>query len=195
MFKSIVMKFVTFAITLMLAISINGFSQEGSLLKVGDKAPMFKASTDKGSIWFLNEYIGKKNIIVYFYPAAMTGGCTKQARAYSSFQSELESANAIVVGISGDNPEGLKIFKKANDINFTLLADPTGKIAKKYGVETRDGGKVTVDVDGKSFDLERGITDNRTTFIIDKNGKIIYANDQVDPHYDVKNVLEFLRKN
>jgi peroxiredoxin Q/BCP len=187
------MKLVILTITLMLAIIINGFSQEKSLLKVGDKAPMFKAVTDKGSVWFLKDYIGEKNIIVYFYPAAMTGGCTKQARAYSNFQSDLESADAIVVGISGDNVEGLKIFKEANDINFTLLADPTGKIAQKYGVDTRDGGTITVDVNSKSLDLVRGVTDNRTTFIIGKNGKIIYANDQVDPHYDVKNVLEFLR--
>jgi len=187
------MKLVIITITLMLAITVNGFAQENGLLKIGDKAPMFKAINDKGTTWVLKNHLGKKFIIVYFYPAAMTGGCTKQARGYSSFKSELKSADAIVVGISGDNIEGLKIFKKENDINFNLLADPTGKIAKKYGVETRDGGKITVDINGKNFDLERGITDNRTTFIIGKDGRIIYVDDQVDAHYDVKNVLEFLR--
>ena len=87
---------------------------------VGDKAPVFTATTDQGSTWKLADYVGKKNVVVYFYPAAMTGGCTKQACAYRDAQPAIESANAVVVGISGDNPEGLKLFKKAETLNFTL---------------------------------------------------------------------------
>ncbi len=162
-------------------------------LKVGDKAPEFKATADDGTTWDLKDHIGKKAIVVYFYPAAMTGGCTKQACSYRDHQSEIKSADALVVGISGDNVEGLKLFKKAEDLNFTLLSDEQGEIAEKYGVPTRDGGKITREIDGESFDLTRGVTASRWTFIIDKKGNIAYKNDQVDAANDAQATLDFLK--
>ena len=110
------------------------YGQNPKVLSVGDKAPVFKATADDGSTWNLNDYKGKKYIVVYFYPAAMTGGCTKQACAYRDAQPAIESANAVVVGISGDNVEGLKIFKQAENLNFALLSDESGEIAGKFGV-------------------------------------------------------------
>ena len=186
--KSIIISFI-----LLFGLSVNLFSQERELLKVGNKAPNIKTFADDGKMWNIKKYLGKKFIIVYFYPAAMTGGCTKQARAYSSFESDINSAQAVVVGVSGDNVKGLQLFKKANNLNFTLLSDESGEIAKAFGVTTRDGGTVTCEIDGKSEKLVRGITASRVTFIIDKNGKIIYTNDKVDAPKDVKDVLEFLR--
>jgi peroxiredoxin Q/BCP len=132
---------------------------------------------------------------VYFYPAAMTGGCTKQACAYRDLKTEIESADAVVVGVSGDNVEGLKIFKKANDLNFTLLSDEKGEIAQKFGVPTREGGTITREIDGKSFDLVRGTTASRWTFIIDKQGKIVYKNEQVEASKDTEEVLSFIKNN
>lgn len=173
---------------------IVAFSQSGTL-KVGDKAPEFKAVADDGSTWDLNEYVGKKNIVVYFYPAAMTGGCTMQACAYRDLHTEIESVDALVVGVSGDNLEGLKIFKKAENLNFPLLSDESGEIAKKFGVPTRDGGKITRDVDGQSFDLVRGITASRWTFIINKEGEIAYINEQVDAENDAAQVISFVKDN
>ncbi len=189
------MKSLIIAFVLLFTISANSHAQEHSLLKVGDKAPMFKAVADDGSTWFLKDYLGKKNIIVYFYPAAMTGGCTKQACAYRDFKTDINSVDAVVVGISGDNIEGLKIFKKAYDINFTFLSDESGKIANKFGVVSRKGGTITVDIEGEKVDLVRGNTAGRTTFIIGKNGNIIYVNDKVDAKKDVKDVVEFLHQN
>ncbi len=187
------MKQLIISLSLLLAISTGSFSQENSLLKVGEKAPMFKAVTDKGKPWVLKNHLGKKNIILYFYPAAMTGGCTKQACAYRNFKEDIKLANAIVVGISGDNIEGLTLFRKTYDLNFTLLSDEDGKIARKFGVVSREGGTITTEVNGEKFELARGNTAGRTTFIIGKNGKIIYVNDKVDAKKDVKDVLEFLR--
>jgi len=71
-------------------------------LKIGDRVPQFKAVADNGETWKSKNFIGRKNLVVYFYPAAMTGGCTKQACAYRDAQEELLSADAEVVGISGD---------------------------------------------------------------------------------------------
>ncbi len=178
--------------TLLFLISIHGFSQE---LNVGDKAPEFQAKADDGSTWDLKNYVGNKYIVVYFYPAAMTGGCTKQACAYRDFKNEIASANAIVVGVSGDNVEGLKLFKKANDLNFPLLSDESGAIAKKFGVPTRDGGSISREVDGQNYDLVRGVTASRWTFIIDKEGKIIYKNTEVDASKDTQEILDFIKKN
>jgi peroxiredoxin Q/BCP len=184
----------TLGITLLLLLGFvsHSFSEE---LEVGDKAPDFKAAADDGTTWNLSDHLGKKNIVVYFYPAAMTGGCTQQACAYRDFGSDLQSADALVVGISGDNVEGLKIFKKAYDLNFTLLSDASGEIATRFGVPTRDGGSLTREIGGETFELTRGTTASRWTFIIGKNGKIIYKNQQVDAAKDTEEVLSFLKKN
>lgn len=171
------------------------FAQNTNTLSVGDKAPEFKTLADDGSTWDVKSYLGKKYIVVYFYPAAMTGGCTKQACAYRDFKSEIESANAVVVGVSGDNVEGLKLFKKAENLNFTLLSDEKGEIAAKFGVPTRDGGTITKEIGGQNFDLTRGITASRWTFVIDKQGKIVYKNEQVDATKDTEEVLKFIKQN
>jgi peroxiredoxin Q/BCP len=109
--------------------------------------------------------------------------------------SEIESADALVVGISGDNLESLKLFKKAEDLNFPLLSDEKGEIAKKYGVPVRDGGKITREIDGVSYDLEREISASRWTFIINKQGEIAYVNQQVDAANDAVEVLLFVKNN
>lgn len=187
-------KRIAFVLFLLTGIVLQSYSQNNNELKVGDKAPVFKAPADDGSTWNLKNYLGKKVIIVYFYPAAMTSGCTKQACSYRDHQSEITSANALVVGISGDNVEGLKLFKKAENLNFTLLSDESGKIASMYGVPTRDGGKITREIDGQNFDLVRGITASRWTFVIDKEGKIVYKNEQVDAANDAQAILNFINK-
>ena len=188
------MKRLLFSTVFILTIAISSFAQSTKVLTVGDKAPVFKTLADDGSSWDVNNYIGKKYIVVYFYPAAMTGGCTKQACAYRDLQTEISSADALVVGVSGDNVEGLKLFKKAENLNFTLLSDESGEIAKSFGVPLRDGGKITKEIDGQSYDLVRGTTASRWTFIIDKKGNIAYKNEQVNAEKDTEEVLAFLKK-
>lgn len=181
-----------FALIVALATFNISIAQE---LKVGDKAPAFSAKSDDGSNWHAKDYLGKKFIVVYFYPAAMTGGCTAQACAYRDMKSEISNADAVVVGVSGDNVEGLKLFKKANNLNFPLLSDEHGEIAKKFGVPTRDGGTITREIEGQNFDLTRGVTTSRWTFIIDKNGNIVYKNTEVDVSKDTQQILEFIKNN
>jgi peroxiredoxin Q/BCP len=187
------MKRLIFSSVLVLTISILSYAQTQKVLNIGDKAPVFKTLADDGKIWDVSNYIGKKYVVVYFYPAAMTGGCTKQACAYRDLQTKILTADAIVVGVSGDNVEGLKLFKKAENLNFTLLSDESGEIAKSFGVPLRDGGKITKEIDGQSYDLVRGTTASRWTFIIDKNGKIAYKNEQVNVEKDTQEVLSFIK--
>ena len=183
----------TILLILVVFVAVISRAQNTNGVAIGDKAPTFTAVTDDGSTWKLADYVGKKNVVVYFYPAAMTGGCTKQACAYRDAQPAIESANAVVVGISGDNVDGLKLFKKAENLNFTLLSDQTGEIAKSFGVPLKDGGTITREVESKSYDLVRGATASRWTFIIDKKGNIVYKNEQVDAAKDAEAVLAFLK--
>ena len=161
-------------------------------LSIGDKIPLFKATADDGSIWDLSKYIGKDYIVVYFFPAAMTSGCTKQACTYRDHQGDLASINAMVVGISGDTPENLKLFKQAENLNFPLLSDAKGSLANSFGVPTGEGASIKRTVDGVEHELVRDITIKRWTFIAGKDGNIIYKNDAVNPEKDTEDVLKFL---
>jgi peroxiredoxin Q/BCP len=163
------------------------------VLSVGDKAPDFNAVADDGSKWDIKEYLGKKYIVIYFYPAAMTGGCTKQACAYRDHKEDLQMAGVEVVGISGDKVEGLKLFKQAENLNFTLLSDENGSIAKTFGVPLTAGGAIKRTVEGAEHELLRGVTAKRWTFVVGKDGKIIYRNDAVNAETDTDEVLSFIK--
>ncbi len=175
--------------------SFAGFLQSGEGLQIGDRVPEFSAAADDGLTWDVKDYVGKNNLVVYFYPAAMTGGCTAQACAYRDLSTNLTAEDAVVVGVSGDNSEGLRVFKQAHNLNFTLLSDESGEIARLFGVPTRDGGTITREVDGEQVELVRGTTANRWTFIIDKKGDVVYKNEQVNAAEDSRKVLEFLQNN
>ncbi len=166
--------------------------QTDQALKTGDKIPVFSLPDENSNTWSVTDYIGTKTIIIYFYPAAMTGGCTKQACSYRDDQSKLEEAGAIVVGISGDESENLAYFKKAHNLNFPLLSDKDGTVAKKFGVPLSEGGSIEQEIDGQTLQLERGVTAKRWTFIADKDGEIRYINRSVDAENDSKNVLEVI---
>jgi thioredoxin-dependent peroxiredoxin len=175
------------------ALSFGLYAQDG--LSKGDKVPNFTAVTDDGSSWELKNNLGDKYLVVYFYPGAMTGGCTAQACAYRDLNSDLESQNASVIGVSGDKPENLKFFKKAHNLNFTLLSDDSGDIARTFGVPVKDGGAARGEYEGQDFEFERGVTTSRWTFILDKNGKVVYKNEQVNAKADSEEVLSFLKEN
>ena len=171
------------------AISNQTFAQ----LEVGDKAPIFSATDDKGNSWSTNSFYGKSVLVVYFYPAAMTGGCTKQACSFRDDKTKFDELDAMVVGISGDEVENLKYFKLAHDLNFPLLSDLDGAIAKKFGVPIRDGGSITRNINGSDMTLERGVTTSRWTYIIDKKGKIVYKNSEVNAEKDSETTLDIIK--
>ncbi|MDA9764132.1 MAG: redoxin domain-containing protein [Opitutales bacterium] len=163
-------------------------------LEVGSNVDPFIANADSGDLWQLSKHIGKKNIVVYFYPAAMTGGCTKQACAYRDQSSALNDMDAVVVGVSGDSVNNLKLFKQANDLNFPLLSDADGSIAELFGVDTKGGGSIERQLEGITHVLTRGLTTMRWTFIIGKDGKVVYKNDKVKATEDTSTVISELKK-
>ena len=141
---------------LLLVIALSAQYTSGqSSLKTGDKAPLFTAPTDADGVWDLNDYIGKKNIVIFFYPAAMTGGCTAQACSYRDQLGDLDAMDAMVVGISGDDVNALKVFKKAHSLNYPLLSDFDGSIAAKFGVPTGNGGSLTRVLEDMEYKIGR----------------------------------------
>jgi peroxiredoxin Q/BCP len=150
-------------------------------LKVGQKAPDFTALNDKGEKVKLSDLKGKK-VVLYFYPKDDTPGCTKEACAFRDGIDEIKGQGAVVLGVSADSVDSHKKFKSKFDLNFPLLADTDKKIIESYGVWKEKS------MYGKKF---MGI--ERTTFVIDEQGKIaqIFPKVKVDQHYD--EVLEALK--
>jgi thioredoxin-dependent peroxiredoxin len=132
-------------------------------LAPGDTAPDFTLQDDDGREVSLADFRGRK-VIVYFYPAAMTPGCTKQACDFRDNLAELEQAGMAVVGISPDKPEKLAKFRAAEGLTFPLLSDPTRSTLEAYGAygeKTLYGKTVT------------GVL--RSTFVISEDGAIEQA--------------------
>lgn len=176
----------------LLAAFLNAEPETG--LQVGDPVPQFEATADSEKTWKSEEHVGEKILVIYFYPADLTGGCTAQACAFRDAGPELKEAGVEVVGVSGDSVENHRIFKKAHQLNFTLLADEQGKLAELFGVPTKAGGEIVRPIEGEDVTLTRGMTASRWTFVIGPDGKVVYRDTNVKPAEDAKQVLKVISK-
>jgi peroxiredoxin Q/BCP len=164
-------------------------------LKVGDAAPTFEAKDDAGKTFKSSDVVGKKIVVVYFYPADFTGGCTAQACAFRDDYEQLAKKGIEIIGVSGDSVKTHELFKKEKKLPFTLLSDETGELAKKFGVPVDVGAKTAkATIDDKDVVLERGATIKRWTFIIGKDGKIASINNKVVAKDDSKKVADTIEK-
>ncbi len=129
-------------------------------LSPGDLAPDFTLPTDDGSSVTLSDLRGRK-VIVYFYPAAMTPGCTKQACDFTDSLDALKAAGYEVLGISPDKPEKLAKFRERDSLTITLLSDQDKSVMTEWGAfgEKKMYGKVV-----------QGVI--RSTFVVDEEGKV-----------------------
>ena len=180
--------------TLVLSTHVVLFAAASDTLHVGDHAPSFVANDQDGNLWKLEDHVGKGYLVVYFYPAAMTGGCTKQACSYRDHKSGFDNMQVEVVGISGDPVKNLKYFQEANQLNFTLLSDVSGEIAMKFGVPLGQGGVITRNIHGEDKTLARMVSAARWTFVIDPQGKVVYKDAQVNAAEDGQKVADFIRQ-
>ena len=173
-----------------------GLPANAADVQVGDMAPAFKSLDQNGNPWLLKDHLGGKYLVLYFYPAAMTGGCTRQACSYRDYLKSSPSPAVEIVGISGDTSASLKHFQQAEHLNFTLLADTNGAVARAYGVPVRMGEKsIKRTVDGKEVELSRGSTASRWIFVIDPQGRVVYRDTQVKAAKALEGILNFLEKN
>eukprot|EP00249_Psilotum_nudum_P012727 c23945_g1_i1 orf=223-879(+) len=143
----------------------------------GDKAPPFTLKDQDGRSVGLSKFKGKP-IVLYFYPADETPGCTKEACAFRDSYEKFKKAGAEVIGISGDSPESHKAFARKYRLPFTLLSDEGNKIRKEWQIP------------GDFF----GSLPGRQTYVIDKNGKIqLVFNNQFQPEKHVDETLKILQ--
>jgi peroxiredoxin Q/BCP len=122
-------------------------------VKEGDKAPDFTLPSQMGDEVTLSEFLGKKNIVLYFYPKDETTGCTKEACTFRDNYEELTNLGAEVLGVSGQSVESHKSFASHYGLPFILLSDEGNKVRELYGVPS-----------------SMGIIPGRVTYIIDKKG-------------------------
>jgi peroxiredoxin Q/BCP len=149
-----------------------------STIKPGKNAPAFTLLDQNESKVRLSDFKGKR-VLLYFYPKALTPGCTTQACAVTDAKAELDKLNIVPLAVSPDAPSYLKKFEERKSLNFTLLSDPDHSIAEKYGVW---GEKKMY---GKSY---MGII--RSSFLIDENGIITHVWYKVKPNDTVPNAVK-----
>ena len=151
------------------------------MITTGSKAPDFALPDQNGKVHRLNDYLGKK-VVLYFYPKDNTSGCTKQACGFSELYPHFTEKNAVVIGVSRDSVASHKKFEQNYNLPFTLLADTERTVTEAYGVwqEKKNYGKVTMGV-------------VRSTFLIDDNGIIIKASENVKAAEDPANELELIK--
>lgn len=169
-------------------------AQDTVVLGVGDAAPVFQAPADDGTLWRSADHVGDSILVVYFYPAAMTGGCTAQACAFRDHRSQLQELGATVIGVSGDRPENLRVFKGQYQLNFPLLSDPNGVVMRAFGVPVRAGGTITRTIEGREVELTRDVSAARWTFIIGRDGRVLFKETEVDAEGDSRAVMDAIRR-
>jgi peroxiredoxin Q/BCP len=146
-------------------------------VKEGDKAPDFGGPTSDGSRLGLKDFVGKKNVVLYFYPKDDTPGCTREACSFRDKIQPIKDMGAEIVGVSLDSIQSHDRFAKKYQLPFPLISDKDKRVSTAYGV-LRD----------------IGLSANRVTFIIDKNGKVAKVFPKVDASKHTEEVVAALKE-
>ena len=149
--------------------------------KVGDTAPLIQGQDQDGKTWKLADVVGKKVVLLYFYPKDDTPGCTKEACGFRDRMADLKKDKVEVIGVSFDSTASHQKFIAKYNLNFPLLADTNGKIADAYGVKMADRNMA-----------------RRVSFLIGLDGKILHVTDSpsADTHLsEMKAAVEKLNRN
>jgi peroxiredoxin Q/BCP len=148
-------------------------------LQPGDHAPNFSAGSTDGSQISLDQFLGNSNVVLYFYPEDMTGGCTVEARNFRDDKSKFDQANTVILGVSLDDRAKHEAFTQKENLNFPLLVDSDATICNAYGVP---------------IDWEHR-QPYRWSFLIDKAGKIVQTYHKVDSRIHSQEILKDITAN
>ncbi len=151
--------------------------------KVGNMAPAFTLLNQDGEKVSLKDFRGKKNVVLYFYPRALTPGCTTQACSLRDISAELEAHDCVALGVSFDPVKKLAKFSEKYELNFDLLSDEDHAIIDKYGCWQL-----------KKFMGKENMGTVRTTFIIGKDGRLKAVLDKFKTKTHHEDVLDYLRE-
>jgi peroxiredoxin Q/BCP len=149
----------------------------GNIVEVGTAAPDFSLPSGDGRQVSLTDFKGKRNVVLYFYPADETRGCTAEACSFRDNYEAFAEAGAEVIGISSDSPESHRRFSAHHNLPFVLLSDTDKRVRKLYGVPS-------------TF----GLLPGRVTYIIDKSGIVRHIFDsQFQPKKHIEEALKVLK--
>lgn len=151
-------------------------------VKEGSSAPDFAMKDSKGKTIRLSDLRGKKSVVAYFYPRDFTPGCTTEAAEFTKDYEKFKAAGIEIVGVSPDSEESHEKFRDKMGIPYLLVADTDNEISKKYGVYGL-----------KNFMGREYMGVNRSTFLVDKTGKIVKVFRRVKPAGHSKEVFDALR--
>ena len=146
-------------------------------LQEGDKAPLFKLLDQNGKEIDISKHMGKKVMVIYFYPKDFTSGCTMEAHAFREMHEAFQKEGAEIFGISGDSVESHKNFAKEHELPFTLLSDPGNKVRDMFG----------------AYGLAH--TTGRVTYVVDKKGVIrMVFSSNVQPKEHVEKSIDKVKE-
>ncbi len=155
-----------------------------ALPKIGNIAPAFSLQNESGDKVSLKDFKDKKNVVLYFYPKAMTPGCTTQACGIRDTKVEFDKLDTVVLGVSPDAYPRLQKFIDKESLNFSLLSDEDHKITEKYGVWAL-----------KKFMGREYMGVVRSTFIIGKDGRLKHTIEKVKTKTHHDDVLSWIKSN
>ena len=130
-------------------------------IKLGDYIPDFSLKDQDGNLLEISNYVGKKKLVIFFYPQDGSLNCTKEACYFRDLSEVFDEADAVLIGISGQSVESHKEFAERNMLKYTLLSDNENKVRKLFGVP------------GRIF----GLIPGRVTYVTDRSGKVVYIFD------------------
>lgn len=152
-------------------------------LTAGIEAPHFELPDADMETFVLTSQLGKKNVVLYFYPRDDTPGCTMEANEFSEIEEELAKFDTIVIGISRDDCLSHASFRDKHGLSVLLLSDPDARICKRYGV------MVEKEVDGHKKHVIQ-----RSTFVIDKQGKLRHVMYGVHAHGHAQEIFKLVKE-
>ncbi len=140
-------------------------------IQIGDKIPAFSLPDQYGELFDINTYLGRKKLVIFFYPQDGSLNCTKEACYFRDLSDVFKEVDAIVIGISGQSVESHKKFAQENKLNYTILSDEKNVVRKLFGVPSRVFGLIP----------------GRVTYVADRSGEVVYIFDsqkEVQRHAD-----------
>lgn len=153
------------------------------MLQENQLAPAFNALDQNSNSINSSDYLGKKNIVLYFYPKDDTPGCTIEANQFTGFVDDFNETDTVIIGVSKDDCQSHQAFIQKFNLKIELIADTDGKVCGDYGVWQEKE---------KNGEKKMGIV--RSTFIIDKQGKLAYVEYGVSPEGHAEKMLALVKK-
>lgn len=170
--------FYLFYLLVYIVLFIIYFNTDTMKVVVGSKVPAFELKDQYGALFSVDSVIGKKNLVIYFYPMDDSPGCTKEACSFRDQFAVFADADAMIIGISAQSVDSHWAFAKKHRLNYLLLSDTGNKVRNLFGVPSNLFGLIP----------------GRVTYIVDKKGEVVYLfNSQMDAEKHVDEALRILQ--